>query len=351
MAHYLHRAFSDDPSVHVLHGLRLEDGTRPEQDGSPGVCQIDHLLVHAHGAFVVESKSVTGEVRVRPDGSGGDEWSRVNSKGEQGMASPIRQAERQADFLRAYVRRHDKHLLGRAPVGLRTLARVVAGSDQRGFGAMPIQVIVAISDTGTIRRLDGWKEPTKPFQVFVTKADLAPGKIAEELRRHRQVKALRPLSDGDYGLWRMTEQEASQVAEFLEARHVDLSGGQRRRADATAAERRQGSDAANGLPATPPSCRHCDSIKLTASWGKYGYYWRCSDCGKNTSMPAICSACGAKGSRNAGPKIHKQGKRYFRACRDCGASETIWTEGWEPDGMVRPASFPTASRARMTGSH
>ncbi len=254
MAHYLHRAFSDDPSVHVLHGLRLEDGTRPEQDGSPGVCQIDHLLVHAHGAFIVESKSVTGEVQVRPDGSGGDEWSRINSRGEQGMKSPIAQARRQADFLRAYLGRHDERLLGRAPVGLRTLARVVAGSDQRGFGAMPIQVVVAISDGGIIRRLDGWEAPTKPFQVFVTKADLVPSKIAEELRRHRKglIKGLSPLSDDDYGLWRMTRQEASQVAEFLAARHVDRSGGVRKRTNAMTAGKVPGVQA----PATAHRAHH-----------------------------------------------------------------------------------------------
>lgn len=42
MAHYLHRRFHDDPGTHILHGLRLEDREQPEQDGSPGVCQIDH---------------------------------------------------------------------------------------------------------------------------------------------------------------------------------------------------------------------------------------------------------------------------------------------------------------------
>ncbi len=77
MAHYLHRRFKGDPEAHVLHGLRIEDPDQPEQDGSPGVCQIDHLIVHRWGIFIVESKSVTEAVRVRPDGSGGDEWSRV----------------------------------------------------------------------------------------------------------------------------------------------------------------------------------------------------------------------------------------------------------------------------------
>ncbi|MCY4488454.1 MAG: nuclease-related domain-containing protein [Deltaproteobacteria bacterium] len=77
MAHYLHRAFSNNPETHVLHGLRLEDRQQPEQDGSPGVCQTDHLIVHRWGMFIIESKSVTEEVGVRPDNTGGDQWSRV----------------------------------------------------------------------------------------------------------------------------------------------------------------------------------------------------------------------------------------------------------------------------------
>ena len=62
MAHYLDRKFSQDPDAHVLHGLRLENREQPEQDGSPGVCQIDHLIVHRSGMFIIESKSVTEEV-------------------------------------------------------------------------------------------------------------------------------------------------------------------------------------------------------------------------------------------------------------------------------------------------
>ena len=64
MAHYLNRSFREDSKVQVLHGLRIEDSDQPEQNGSPGVCQIDHLLVHRWGMFIVESKSVTEEIRV-----------------------------------------------------------------------------------------------------------------------------------------------------------------------------------------------------------------------------------------------------------------------------------------------
>ena len=129
MAHYLNRTFSQDPDAHVLHGLRLENRERPEQDGSPGVCQIDHLIVHRLGMFIIESKSVTEEVRVRPDGSGGDEWSRMYHGKDMGMASPIQQARRQSEFLRAFLQQHRQQLVGR---GVNRAAHPCQGREGNG---------------------------------------------------------------------------------------------------------------------------------------------------------------------------------------------------------------------------
>ena len=218
MAHYLHRSFSEDEGVYVLHGLRLEDPAQPEQDGSAGVCQIDHLLVHRWGLFIVESKSVTEEVRVQSDGSGGDEWTRVDRGNETGMPSPIRQAQRQSEFLRAFLERHREELRGRAPAGLRTVRKLVAGTDQHGFKWVPIQLVVAVSDQGKIKRRGGWEEPQEPFRVFVTKADLVADKIRQELERHRRGPTLvGDDSARSYGMWSMKSQEVGVVTEFLAA--------------------------------------------------------------------------------------------------------------------------------------
>ena len=156
MVHYLGRAFRDDPETHVLHDLRLTDPDQPEQTGSPGVCQIDHLIVHRWGMFIVETKSVSGTIRVRPDGTGGDQWTRLTNGRESGIPSPIQQARRQADFLRAFLQPNRTRLLGLHPIGLRTLAKLQAGTDQRSFRYIPIQPIVSISDNGVIEKLDGW---------------------------------------------------------------------------------------------------------------------------------------------------------------------------------------------------
>lgn len=225
MAHYLHRAFATSADLYVINDLRLVDPEQPEPDprtggSSPGVAQIDHLVLHRYGAFIVESKSVTGTVTVRDDG-GGDEW----TWGGRGFASPLRQAERQGEFLRAFLQRHRGQLLGK--MGLAPLARLVHGTDQRGFRYFPVQSIVAIADQGQIKRLNGWKPRGEDFATFVLKADNVPAAMRAELKKHVQgAKVVVTSSHGlmdNYGTWRMSDHELGTVADFLVASHTPRS--------------------------------------------------------------------------------------------------------------------------------
>ena len=241
------------------------------------------------------------------------------------MPSPIRQAKRQGEFLRTYLRRHDETLLGKLPVGMRILGKAITGSDQRGFRYLPVQLVVAISDSGRIQRLDGWHEPEKPFRVFVTKADAAAEKISDELERHRKGANLLNLLTGEYGIWAMSADEAAGVARFLAEHHTErrTSPMEVRRVS----ERTEGTThpSATGA-AIPPECKHCASTDLTARWGKYGYYWKCRGCGKNATMPTVCRACGAVGHGGRKVRIRKDRASYFRDCHECRHSERIWTE-------------------------
>lgn len=165
---------------------------------------------------------MTGTVTVRDDGTGGDEWTR-NGKG---MASPLQQAARQGAFLRTLLERHREELVGTFGFGLKTLAKVVRGSDQRGFWSMPIQPIVAVSDQGRIDRKDGWTEPKSDFASFVVKADNVAGKIRDEFKKHRKAvvgQFTKPGVYGEYGFWAMKPEELSAVADFLVANDTPRS--------------------------------------------------------------------------------------------------------------------------------
>lgn len=323
MAFYLNRDFRDNEQVFVVNGIRLEDREQPEQDGSPGVCQIDHLVVHRWGLFIVESKSVTEEVVIRSDGSGGDEWTRRYRGKESGMPSPIQQAQLQSKFLREFLQRHREDLLGRMPLGTRTIAKVATRTDQRGFKHAPIQLIVAVSDKGRIKRVGGWEEPRDPLRVFVAKADLVGDKIDQELKAHRKA------TGSGYGRWSMKAAEAREVAEFLAAQHTDRSGTPPARPNKTAPNQspsRPWSQADSTGRSPNAACKHCGSEDLAARSGQYGYYWKCGACDENTTMPVVCSSCGAKKGKDNGARIRKEKKTYFRECGACGLSEPIWIE-------------------------
>src|SRR5439155_5858727 len=128
MAHYLQRAFKEDRSLHVLHGLRLE------QAGD--AAQIDHLVLHPYGIVIVESKSVTTRVKINEHG----EWTRWLGGSVRGMPSPVLQAQRQGDFLRRYLQQHCE-----APLGKPLFGRL-----QHTFTCMPLDTLVAVSDSGII---------------------------------------------------------------------------------------------------------------------------------------------------------------------------------------------------------
>ena len=72
------------------------------------------------------------------------------------------------------------------------------------------------------------------------------------------------------------------------------------------------------VPDTPPpasgrvACKHCGSGRLCGAYGKYGYYFRCEDCGKNTPPPRTCPRCDARG------KLSKRGRRFAFNCPSCG---------------------------------
>lgn len=330
MAFYLHRDFASEAGLLILNDLRLVDPDQPEHDGRPGVCQIDHLILHRWGAFIVESKSVTDEVSVRDDGAGGDEWTRRYGGREHGFPSPIQQARRQGEFLRVFLQRHREVLLGKLPTGLRTISKLMAGTAQRGFRNMPVQIIVAISDRGRIRRVNRWKEPTAPFRTFVSKADLVPAKIHEEHGKHKAAGGLLSEANGEYGVWSMKAEEVPAVAEFLAARHEVKTPAEpavqpvKTTASMTSSTTRQSRPAP--IASAGPACKGCGGAGLSARWGKYGYYWKCQSCGTNTSMLTVCSACGAEGHRGKVVRIRKDGPKYFRACEQCGIDERIWTE-------------------------
>lgn len=77
MSFYLKRNFADSTGVHVINDFRFEHNGQH--------AQIDHLIVHRRGMMVIESKSVTSQVRINER----EEWSRLWDGDWKGIPSPI----------------------------------------------------------------------------------------------------------------------------------------------------------------------------------------------------------------------------------------------------------------------
>ena len=87
-------------------------------------------------SLLLKSKSVTTKLSVNDRG----EWSRLYNKKYTGMASPIKQAERQADFLKKYLGARSNILLIKSKLF------------QTSMSDFKYDMLVAISDSGIINR-------------------------------------------------------------------------------------------------------------------------------------------------------------------------------------------------------
>lgn len=300
MAFYLRREFGKDSNILVINDLRLKDDTGE-------IAQIDHLVIHPYGLAIIESKSVTSEVRINKQ----EEWVRLWNGKEIGMASPVQQAKRQARFLKTNLIDHAEQLL----------EKVLAGMLQKQFGICPFDVFIAISDCGIVHREIPVEE--------VVKADQVTEKLLAKMSLYKKnANLFNPMTAfSSAGCWDMTKEESGRVAQFLLSCHCPL----------VYPANTVKPPIPPPLPASSESmypdwkykpkiqagfdiCGKCKSV-MFITWGKYGYYWKCRKCDTNTPIKESCSVCVKK------MLIHKRGKQYFVKCESCETERMYYQEG------------------------
>lgn len=282
MAHYLRRFFGTSSEVDVLNYLRIEMGGE--------VAQMDHLVLHPFGLTIVESKSVAGSVQIKDDG----QWIRWFNRQPQGMRSPVTQARMQGMLLKEL------------------LAKTVK---QKGFfDGVAFDVLVAISDSGTIQ----W--PSSGSLPEVCKADQVPERVMAHVAESR----------GRSGDDILSEQHRRVIADFLRAVHQPLAAHRQAsdvkdepppvapqvssNAETALAPKLPETHGGRGPALPDKACKHCGSDQLEMQYGKFGYYFVCQACRKNTGLKFECPACSGEG------RIRKQGKDFFAECKSCDAS-------------------------------
>jgi hypothetical protein len=301
LAFYLRRAFASDERVLVFNDLRILAADRND------FAQIDHLVLHPHGFVLVESKSVTGSVEINEHG----EWCRVSGQRRNGMHSPVVQARMQGDVLRQVL--NAEFMRAERP----------AGAAAHPFDKVPFDVLVAISDRGIIKRRCEARE--------VHKADVIPLRIAERIAR-LEAEAVAAQGPGAKPVFGGTARRL--ISEFLLSRHTPL----RRKSPGKPVEmRREHPRIASDIRRSPPSmmapppkakhgaatdqhkrCRFCSTGALHLQHGRYGYYFRCITCTRNTPIDFTCTGCGQKA------RIRKEGEKFFKECGECGRASLFY---------------------------
>lgn len=316
MSFYLRRAFADNKNIYVFNDLRLEHGD--------DAAQIDHLIFHQYGMIIIESKSVTSRVEINEH----QEWIRWFNNTAQGMASPIIQARRQGDFLKKHLNRHAEVLLGKL-LGMQTY-----------FGAMPIDTLVAISDSGIIDR------PKKMSLEEVCKADQICDRARSlQVKQQKESSFFNSSSTGRS----FNKDEVNRVVAFLLKAHKPLH--HKTEAEAISKPNLQTSPPekkavtefsrsvviqvkteSSSIPkpvakpnkviaqsASKYSCRQCNKTNLSVASGKYGYYFKCLDCEGNTPINIVCQTCKSK------KRMRKSGNQFFAECDRCNTCDLFYT--------------------------
>ncbi len=311
MAFYLRRAFGESPDVLVCNDLRVV------RNGE--VAQIDHLVLHRYGFFLIESKSVTGSIEVNKQ----LEFVRVFGRQRKGMKSPINQVKMQADLLQALLN-DQKEKLRR---------KVLLGFVQAYFGDQRFNKLVAISDGGEINR-KGCDPPelvkadqvASVIQALITRRDKTKG-IGGALRMAlADKKTAKQLQEDEVRAF--TADELSSIKEFLLRSHqlyvqpppvVQRPAASVPEPPPPPAPAKIAESKTSFEPQQRHRCRHCQSEDIEIVYGQYGYYFKCRSCTKNTKIDFSCPRCGVKA------RISKRGALFRWKCSACGNDSLFYT--------------------------
>jgi len=268
----------------VIHDLRLEVGGR--------VAQIDHLLMdRTLTVFVLETKHFHAGLKITEDG----EFLRWNDfkKTYEGMASPLAQNQRHIAVL--------KDAFGEMEMPTRLGVRL----------SPTFESYVLVSGNSRIDR------PKKYDTSQIIKADALLETLKTRIDKAGFLESMAAVS-------RVVSSETlddvgRKLIRFHQPVNFDFA------ARFGIVEDVPGTDvvlepeppsyvAAPAPTEEQPKCQKCGQRNLSILYGKYGYYFKCADCGWSGSAKVSCGNVGHK------ERIRKEGRQFFRECAQCGSS-------------------------------
>lgn len=303
-AYLLDFHFATSPNWALIHDLRLEHNGR--------TAQIDHLLINRWmECYVLESKHFHAGIKITEDG----EFMRWNDYKHtyEGMPSPLLQNERHIAVLRDAM----STLELPTRLGLRI--------------TFAFHTIVLVSPAARIDR------PKKLDTSRVIKADQIKERIWRDIDKENAlvglIKTAAKIVSGD------TIRDVAQQLVNLHrptAWSIPSTGSgistPASKPTAVPALHMAEPDTLNPVePAKPttlpvptksatsgPQCKKCQSCTGSILYGRYSYYFKCTQCQTNTSIKFTCLP-------GHTPRLRKAGNQFYRDCAECSSSELYFT--------------------------
>jgi Nuclease-related domain len=282
----------DSKNFIVIHDLRLEVKGK--------VAQIDHILINRllH-VYSLESKHFNSGIKINDAG----EFIQWNSykKVYEGIPSPLAQNQRHIDVLKEAFR-----LFISMPTRL-------------GFSLAPnFESRVLLNNAAIINRPKNFdsSELMKSEQFFESiqkdidnagiqsLAKVVSSETIEDIGR-QLVSLHRPIKmnyRAKFGLDKKTDSDSIEKIS-LSAKTVQLE-----KPIIVEIEPQE----------TTFNCKKCQSKNLKIQYGKFGYYFKCSECDGNTNIKISC------GKDGHNEKLRKDGDSFFRECAECKSSSLFF---------------------------
>ena len=280
-AYYLDFAFKDDSNHILLHDIRIEYNGQ--------VAQIDHILISRLRIEVLESKSFTGMLTIKGDGSLNVEY----GKKVQTFPNPIEQNNRHAkvllDFLKENMELPSNHKLLGIPIDSTVLinpqttltndtlpdgfTRADSFKTYRNEGIDKMGVVNVFKSIGTAMKIDRAKEIANFLVKYHTPKSYDYAK-KYPIKKEEEVKNI------------VTPKQEEKLT-------IDES--------------------------KTPLCSKCQSDTIEIHYGKYGYYFKCLSCNGNTAIKLTCSNADCK------PKLKKSKLNFYQICDVCDRNELFFT--------------------------
>ena len=274
-AYYLDFYFKDSPKNILLHDVRIEYNGQ--------VAQIDHLIINRFGIEVLESKSFSGKLTIKGDGSLDVEY----TKKVQTFPNPIEQNNRHAKILSEFLKKNMK-----------------LPSNLKLFG-VPISSTVLINPKTTLIN-DTLPKGFVRADSFITNWDSR----VEKMGTLAFVKTIGTT---------MSLDRAKDIADFLVKHHIPKSYDYSKKYHIKKEEEVANVIVSKKEESKTPLCSKCQSNTIEIRYGKYGYYFKCLKCKGNSSIKLTCS------NSNCKPKLKKNKLNFYQVCDVCGMNELFFT--------------------------